>query len=106
MGDIMHTQLRRLAAIAALTIGATACSIPAVAQYQERHDSTAQTQENHPDYSKNKFYVMGNKEGYQDHQRNKQRPSHTHRYKSDNDRQAHDYGYQEGYQGRSYRDPR
>jgi hypothetical protein len=108
----MQTHLRRLAVIAALTIGASACSaIPAMAQDQEHRDSTMQNQRehtdnaaNHPDYSNNRYYRLGNQEGAQDHKRNKQRTSHNHAYKSDDDRKAHDYGYQQGWQGSNNRD--
>ena len=108
----MHTQLRRMAAIAAFTIGAGAFTtlIPILAQEQEHRDSTAQrdynrdNSTNHPDYSNNSYYRMGNQEGYQDYGQKKQRSSHNHKYKTDDDRRAHDYGYQEGWQGRNYRD--
>jgi hypothetical protein len=96
-----------MAAIAALTIGASAgTTIAAVAQEQDHRDATTQREysNNHPDYSNNRYYRLGNQEGVQDHQRNKQRASHNHRYGSGEDRRAHDYGYQEGWQGRNYRD--
>lgn len=104
----MFIQLRRMAAISALAIGAAAVSaIPLVAQEQEHRDSTAQrdynSNNNQSDYSNNQFYRLGNQEGLQDHQRNKRRASHNHKYKTDDDRKAHDYGYQEGWQGRNYR---
>lgn len=116
----MHTHLQRLAAIAALAIGATACgTLPALAQ--EHHDDAAEHQRvettqaehqrvettqyaNRPDYSNNRYYRLGNQEGVQDHRRNTQRANHNHKYKTDEDRKAHDYGYQEGWQGRNYRD--
>jgi hypothetical protein len=105
----MQTHLRRLAAIAAFTIGATVYStIPSIAQDQEHRDSTqyqhTDASANHPDYSSNKFYRLGNQEGLQDHKRNTQRTSHNHQYKTDDDKKAHDYGYQEGWQGKDYRD--
>jgi hypothetical protein len=106
----MHTHLQRLAAIAALAIGATACgTLPALAQ--EHHDDAAEHQRaetnqyaEHPDYSNNRYYRLGNQEGVQDHRRNTQRANHNHKYKTDDDRKAHDYGYQEGWQGKSNRD--
>lgn len=102
----MHTQLRRLAMITALTIGATglmitpALAIPA-AQDQEHKDQVQQ----HPEYANNSFYKLGNKEGIEDHKKNVQRTTHNHNYKTDTDKAAHDYGYQEGWAGHSYQDP-
>jgi hypothetical protein len=103
----MHTQFRRMAVIAALTIGASAvATIPAMGQEQEHRDATTQRQnsDNRPDYSNNRYYRLGNQEGLQDHGRNKQRTSHKHKYGNDDDRRAHDYGYHEGWEGRNYRD--
>ena len=58
----------------------------------------AQSQD-HPEYAKNRYYKVGNQEGYQDYKSKKQRPEHKHAYRNDTDRQAHDYGYQQGLQG-------
>ncbi len=53
----------------------------------------------HVDYSRNSYYKLGNREGYQDYRRKTQRTEHNHKYRSDDDRKAHDYGYQQGWQG-------
>lgn len=100
----MKVSLRSIAAAAAFSIAIT--TVPAFAaaspgaQYpaaqQERHEA-APTQ--HPDYSRNSYYKTGNREGYQDYQKKQQRTTHNHNYRSDQDRAAHDYGYQQGWQG-------
>ena len=101
----MKVSLRSIAAAAAFSIAIT--TVPAfaaaspgaqypVAQEQERHEA-APTQ--HPDYSRNSYYKTGNREGYQDYQKKQQRTTHSHNYRSDQDRAAHDYGYQQGWQG-------
>lgn len=57
----MKITLISIAATAVLAMALTALpASPAAAQEQGR-DNTAQTQ--HPDYSKNKFYSLGNREG-------------------------------------------
>jgi hypothetical protein len=114
----MRTHLRQLAVAAALTIGASAvAAVPAMAQQDENRKYTGQrdgssqaqrtdpdTYATRPDYSNSDYYRSGNDEGYQDYQSKKQREKHDHQYKTDDDRKAHDYGYQEGWSGRSYRD--
>jgi hypothetical protein len=67
------------------------------AQDQRQYNNNTQTQ--HPDYSKNKYYALGNREGYEDYGKKQQRANHNHQYHNDNDRKAHDYGYQQGWQG-------
>jgi hypothetical protein len=96
----MKKALTALAASAAL--GLALVTVPmatAIAQDDHRNDTTRVQQTQHPDYSKNKYYSLGNREGYQDYQKKTQRATHNHKYGSDNDRAAHDYGYQQGYQG-------
>lgn len=95
------------ASIAATGILATALTAlpPSAAAAQEQRQrsnddqrqSTVQTQ--HPDYSKNKYYDLGNREGYQDYEKKKERANHNHKYTNDEDRRAHDYGYQQGWRG-------
>jgi hypothetical protein len=98
----MHKQLQRLAIFTALAIGATAFSITPALAISMAQDQEHRVQNQHPDYSNNKYYQLGNKEGLEDHQKNKQRTTHNHNYKTDVDKQAHDYGYQQGWQGQSY----
>jgi hypothetical protein len=97
----MKIVLRTIAFGAALAVAGTA--IPSVAamtfagvQDQDRDHDQAQR---HSDYSNNSFYKLGNSEGYQDYKSGKQRKEHNHKYRNDDDRQAHDYGYQQGLQG-------
>ncbi len=102
----MHSSMKRFALLTVLTLGAGAFALPAHAlaapQDQEHHDQDHHN-EYRPEYAHNRYYRLGNQEGLQDHRRNNQRPEHTHAYKGDMDRQAHDYGYQQGWQGQSYR---
>jgi hypothetical protein len=100
----MHMRLQRLALFTALAIGAAALSVTSaqatpMAQDQDHHD-----QSQHPEYVNNKYYQLGNKEGLEDHKKNVQRASHNHGYKADEDKKAHDYGYQQGWQGQAYHD--
>jgi hypothetical protein len=102
----MQKQLQRLAMFTALAIGAAALSAtPALAtptaQDQDHRD---RDQNQHPDYSNNSYYRLGNKEGLQDHRKNLQRSTHNHNYKTDMDKRAHDDGYHQGWQGQNYRD--
>jgi hypothetical protein len=106
-GENMYPNLQRLArtaafAVATLGVFSTAHALPTMQDQDHRDQKNDQNQ--HPDYSSNRYYRMGNKEGLQDHGRNTQRPTHTHSYKTDDDRKAHDYGYQQGWQGQNYRD--
>lgn len=103
----MHTHLRSLAMITALTLGPTGLMItPAqaapAAQDQDHRD---QKEVQHPDYTNNSFYRLGNKEGLEDRKHNVQRTTHNHHYKTDEDKAAHDYGYQQGWKGESYSHP-
>ena len=107
----MHSHFRKLALVAIFSIGTGVCVAPVLAQ-EEHHDQHEQREQQqraeqrnveHPDYSNNNYYRMGNREGYQDHGRNSQRSKHNHKYRSDDDRSAHDYGYQQGWQGTDYR---
>jgi hypothetical protein len=99
----MKIVLRTIAFGAALTVAGTA--VPSIAamtfagmQDQDRDHAQAQQ---HPEYLNNSFYKLGNSEGYQDYKGGKQRKEHNHKYRNDEDRQAHDYGYQQGLQGHS-----
>ena len=71
--------------------------------HQDRQDHHNYTQqESHSDYSNNRYYQLGNHEGYADYQHKTQRKEHNHKYRNDDDRKAHDYGYQQGWQGQRY----
>jgi hypothetical protein len=98
----MHKQLPRLAMFTALAIGAPALSVTPALAIPTIQDQDHKDQNQHPDYSNNKYYQLGNKEGAEDHKKNVQRTTHNHNYKTDEDKKAHDYGYQQGWQGQSY----
>jgi hypothetical protein len=72
------------------------------AQDQDRLDHHDYTQQQAHEYSSNRYYQVGNREGYVDYQHKTQRKEHNHKYRNDEDRKAHDYGYQQGWQGQSY----
>lgn len=103
----MQKQLQRLTMITALAIGASALNTtPALAiptaQDQDHHDQYQKDRSEHPEYVNNQFYQLGNKEGLEDHKKNLQRTTHNHKYKTEEDRKAHDYGYQQGWEGKEY----
>ena len=92
----MSKLMRSMAVAAAFTFTMAAApsmlhAAPAAAFGQDHDD--------HPEYKKNSFYKVGNREGYQDYKAKTTRPDHEHKYRSDDDRKAHDYGYQQGLQG-------
>jgi hypothetical protein len=103
----MKNALRMMALASALSV--TAMTAPSMmgmgfagAQDQDHQQYTQQ--QAHPEYSNNKYYQVGNREGYEDYQHKVQRKEHNHKYRNDDDRKAHDYGYQQGWQGQSYSD--
>lgn len=73
-----------------------------LAQEQDRHDQNQNDARNHTDYSHSSYYQLGNREGYEDYQKKSQRKGHKHQYHTDDDRRAHDAGYQNGWQGHQY----
>ena len=94
---------------AALSFAATALpSFAATPLMQDQDHRDADHHDGHPEYVKNRYYKVGNEEGYKDHLKNQQRPDseHNHKYRNDDDRKAHDYGYQQGWQGQHYTNPR
>jgi hypothetical protein len=111
-GGKMKTGLRTLAIATGLAIATTAlpalAAFPAAPMQDRDHQYTNTDRRDHPEYNNNRYYRLGNKEGYTDYNRKVQRKEHTHNYKNDNDRQAHDYGYQQGWSGTRYdsRNPR
>jgi hypothetical protein len=95
----MKNVLRTIAFGAALTVAATAVPSFAAISSPAIQDQGHSQEQQHPDYSKNRFYKVGNSEGYQDYKSKTQRTEHNHTYRNDTDRQAHDYGYQQGLKG-------
>jgi len=100
----MQKQLQTLAMFTALAIGAAAISVTPAQAVPIAQDQVHSDQNQHPDYSNNKYYQLGNKEGLEDHEKNVQRKTHNHNYKTDDDKKAHDAGYQQGWQGQDYHD--
>lgn len=104
----MNNALQIFAVGAALSLAASALPAHAApaAQEQEHRDSDRRTSSdqmnNHADYSNNSYYQLGNREGYEDYNKKQQRKAHKHKFRNDEDRAAHDAGYQQGWSGQSY----
>ena len=99
----MKSMFRSFAAATVLTIAASAMPLLAAVPAQDRdHQQMDRNHEEHPEYQTNRYYRLGNSEGYKDYGRHVQRKQHNHSYKTDDDRKAHDYGYQQGWQGQRY----
>ena len=96
----MLVHLKKHALVTAFALCATTFSVAPMLAAQDHdrdHQNNYQNNQNaddHHDYSNNSYYRLGSREGEQDRRRNKQRANHNHHYKSDEDRKAHDYGYQ------------
>ena len=71
-------------------------ALPAAAQDQDHHDQGDHDRQN---YANNSYYQTGNREGYEDYQKKARRKEHHHKYRTDDDRRAHDQGYEQGWQG-------
>jgi hypothetical protein len=82
-----------------LTAMATPSLTAATLLTQDNDHHEARSEESHPEYTSNSYYRLGNREGYQDYERKAQRKGHHHKYRNDDDKKAHDYGYQQGWQG-------
>ncbi len=78
----MKNNVKHFAGILAI---ATGLSISAAPLYQDHE----------PDYSKNKTYQQGMREGKDDKARNKDH-SKKHNFKKDEDKKAYEAGYQQG----------
>jgi hypothetical protein len=85
--------LKQIVWIAAMTlgIGITGGTVRAATSPlpQEQHEQ---------DYSKNKNYQQGMREGKDDQAHNKDHSKKRH-FKKDDDQKAYEYGYQQGHQG-------
>ena len=94
----MSGTISKFARAAVLCTGLSLLISPTViAQDQDRdhHDDQQQRDQ----YANNQFYQLGQREGAEDSQHHHKRKSHRHKYTSDEDRRAHDAGYQSGWQG-------
>jgi len=89
----MRINLRNWALAAALGIGITGCAAQAIAApfFQERDQ-----QQRDQDYSKNKTYQQGVREGRDDQARNRDHSRKRH-FKKDEDQKAYEAGYQKGH---------
>jgi hypothetical protein len=89
----MRTNLKQCVWIAAMTLGigitGGAARVAASPLPQEQHDQ---------DYSKNKTYQQGLRDGKDDQAHNKDHSKKRH-FKKDDDQKAYEYGYQQGHVG-------
>ena len=90
--------LKHFARAAVLCTGLTLLISP-IAIAQDRDDRDHHDDQNREQYANNQFYQLGQREGYEDYQHHHKRKSHRHKYTTDDDRRAHDAGYQYGWQG-------
>ena len=91
----MNTNLKHCVWVLAVAvgIGVGVGTAPAVAApFPQDHE---QQQQHEQDYSNNKTYQQGVREGRDDHARNKDH-SRNRRFKKDVDRKAYEAGYQKG----------
>jgi hypothetical protein len=59
--------------------------------------------EQHPDHAKDRYYTLGNRDGYHDFKKMRYQ-DHKHKFPNGDDRQAYDQGYEVGrLGGRTYR---
>ncbi len=94
----MRMNLRQYAGVLAVALsmivagGTVRAAAPASPQEQSRNQ----------DYSKNKKYQQGVREGQNDNRRNLDH-SKKRNFKKDDDRRAYESGYQQGHQGEQHR---
>lgn len=69
---------------------------------RDHHDHDRDADRNRADYSHNRYYQLGNREGYEDYGKKERRKEHNHQFHRDDDRRAHDAGYENGWQGHQY----
>ena len=81
----------------AVGIGIGGGALQAVAQDRGPDSSNNRTEQQ--DYSKNKTYQQGVREGRNDHARNLDHSKKRH-FKKDEDQKAYESGYQQGHDGR------
>ena len=105
---LMVTLFGATLAVAATAVPHVHALTPTLLQEHE-HDRdddrrTRTDEQANPNYYNNRYYRLGNSEGYTDYRRHHQRATHRHKYDTDDDRRAHDYGYHQGWQGRRWSD--
>ena len=90
----VRMNLRQCVWVLAVVLGAgiTGGTVRAVASPSHRSRLTSQ------DYSKNKTYQQGLREGQDDQKHNKDHSKKRH-FKKDEDQKAYEAGYQQGHQG-------
>jgi hypothetical protein len=101
----MFPRIKEIAHAAALGAGLSLL-IPTGAMAQDHHDQQSQdqddhgqqSQDQHRDWSNNRNYQMGTREGAKDHKSNR-RKTHRHKFDNDDDRRAYQAGYDTAWQG-------
>ena len=79
--------------------GGTLQLMGAPQDHQDSNNKTEQQTERQPDYSKNKTYQQGMREGQYDHARNLDHSKKRH-FKKDGDQKAYEAGYVQGHDNR------
>jgi hypothetical protein len=93
----MFSRTKKFACAAALGAGLSLLIPPtALSQDQDHHDH--QSQDQHRDWSTNRYYQMGTHEGTKDHYKN-HRKTHHHKFTNDDDRRAYQAGYENVWHG-------
>lgn len=98
----MFSAARKIACATALS-ASLVLIIPAAVFAQDQDHRDSRQQQGSRDWANNSSYQMGQREGNNDHQRNRKK-NHKHKFKSDEDRRAYSAGYDNAWQGNQDRD--
>lgn len=96
----LRMSFRQCVWVLALLLGAgvTASSARPYSPRQDESRDQSQNREHEQDYSKNKNYQLGMRDGRDDHMHNRDHSKKRH-FKKDDDQRAYEAGYQEGHRG-------
>lgn len=92
----MRINFTRVVGISVLALGFAVAGMPVRAAITAQDQDHTDQQRHDQDYSSNKNYQLGMKEGRDDHAHNREH-SKKHHFKKDEDQRAYDAGYQAGY---------
>jgi hypothetical protein len=92
----MRTNFKHGLWVLALTVGIGTSGSTVQALAAPLFQDHAQDQQNQQDYSKNKTYQQGVREGKDDHAHNRDHSKKRH-FKKDEDQKAYEAGYQKGH---------
>ena len=94
----MKINLTRVMGISVLALGFAVAGMPVRAAITAQDQDRTDQQRHDQDYSNNKNYQLGMKEGRDDRAHNRDHSKKQH-FKKDEDQRAYDAGYQAGYGG-------